>query len=433
MRVTEVTKRDHVVDNMQKSSGKLQDIQIQMASGRRLNKTSDDPIGAARSQDIVTTISSQKQLLQNIDDNIAWLQRSELEIGHINEVLGQIRTLAISQAGSDSNEESRQMVAREFSIARKILFDSGNAREGKLFLFSGIKSLSPALKKNGIFQPAKVEVGGVVQKDIRELLDVKQFRSQFEGFSSNNYRIRVTKGGVWGQARVKISDDGGRTWSKEQTLRPLTHVFNPDGKLNDQVLLKFSDEEGRLGNVLPKQFDFNSEKSAEFDLDALGIIFPEGIEFVYQPNPEVTYNGSIHKKEALISNGLSIPVNVTAKELLFGEGEEGVDTFSLLVAMERALLENDGIAIAERLGELDLAQNQVLKQQADVGNIVRELYSTKSQLGNQQFEKERQLSDIQDLDIAEATVDLKVAEANNKLSLNTGARLIQPSLSDFLR
>ena len=433
MRVTEVTKRDHVVDNMQKSSGKLQDIQIQMASGRRLNKTSDDPIGAARSQDIVTTISSQKQLLQNIDDNIAWLQRSELEIGHINEVLGQIRTLAISQAGSDSNEESRQMVAREFSIARKILFDSGNAREGKLYLFSGIKSLSPALKKNGIFQPAKVEVGGVVQKDIRELLDVKQFRSQFEGFSSNNYRIRVTKGGVWGQARVKISDDGGRTWSKEQTLRPLTHVFNPDGKLNDQVLLKFSDEEGRLGNVLPKQFDFNSEKSAEFDLDALGIIFPEGIEFVYQPNPEVTYNGSIHKKEALISNGHSIPVNVTAQELLFEEGEEGVDTFSLLVAMERALLENDGIAIAERLGELDLAQNQVLKQQADVGNIVRELYSTKSQLGNQQFEKERQLSDIQDLDIAEATVDLKVAEANNKLSLNTGARLIQPSLSDFLR
>ena len=433
MRVTEVTKRDHVVDNMQKSSGKLQDIQIQMASGRRLNKTSDDPIGAARSQDIVTTISSQKQLLQNIDDNIAWLQRSELEIGHINEVLGQIRTLAISQAGSDSNEESRQMVAREFSIARKILFDSGNAREGKLYLFSGIKSLSPALKKNGIFQPAKVEVGGVVQKDIRELLDVKQFRSQFEGFSSNNYRIRVTKGGVWGQARVKISDDGGRTWSKEQTLRPLTHVFNPDGKLNDQVLLKFSDEEGRLGNVLPKQFDFNSEKSAEFDLDALGIIFPEGIEFVYQPNPEVTYNGSIHKKEALISNGHSIPVNVTAQELLFGEGEEGVDTFSLLVAMERALLENDGIAIAKRLGELDLAQNQVLKQQADVGNIVRELYSTKSQLGNQQFEKERQLSDIQDLDIAEATVDLKVAEANNKLSLNTGARLIQPSLSDFLR
>ncbi len=433
MRVTEVTKRDHVVDNIQKSSGKLQDIQIQMASGRRLNKTSDDPIGAARSQDIVTTLSSQKQQLQNIEDNIAWLQRSELEIGHINEILGQIRTLTISQAGSDSNEETRQMVAREFAVARKTLFNTGNAREGKLYLFSGIKSLSPALKKNGIFQPAKVEKSGVTQKDIRELLDVKQFRAQFEGFSTNNYRIKVTKGGVWGQARIKISDDGGRTWSKEQTLRPVIHVFNQDGKLNDQVLLKFSDQEGRLGNILPKQFDFNSEKSSEFDLDELGVLFPEGIEFVYQPNPEVSYNGSIHKKESLISNGLSIPVNITAQELLLGEDEDGVDTFSLLAVMERALLENDGIAIAKRLDQLNLAQNQVLKQQADVGNIVRELYSTQSRLENQQFEKESQLSDIQDLDVAEATVDLKVAEANNRLSLNTGARLIQPSLSDFLR
>ena len=198
-------------------------------------------------------------------------------------------------------------------------------------------------------------------------------------------------------------------------------------------MLKFSDLEGHLGNVLPKQFDFNSEKSVEFDIDSLGIFFPQGIEFIYQPNPEVSYNGSIHKKEALISNGRSIPVNVTAQELFMGGNGEGVDTFSLLATLERALLENDGIAIANRIGELDLAQNQILKQQADVGNIIRELYATQAKLENQQFEKERQLSDIQDLDIAEATVDLKVAEANNKLSLHTGARLIQPSLSDFLR
>jgi len=433
MRVTEVTKRDHVVDNIQKSSGKLQDIQIQMASGRRLNKTSDDPLGAARSQDIVTTISSQKQLIQNIDENIAWLQRTENEINSINEILGQIRTLAISQSGSDSNEESRLMVAREFSAARKNLFDIGNTREGKLYLFSGIKSLTPALKKNGIFQPAKVEKKGISQKDIREILDVNQFRAQFEGFSTNKYQIKVTKGGIWGQARIKISDDDGRTWSKEQVLRPHTGVFNPDGKLNDQVVLKFSDQEGRLGNVLPEQFDFNSESSAEFDIDSIGIFFPKGIEFLYYPNPEVTYNGSSVKKEALISNGLSIPVNVTAKELLLNEGGNGVDVFSLLSAMERALIENDGIAIAQRIGEIDLAQNQVLKQQADVGNIVRQLFSTQSKLEDQQFEKESELSDIQDLDIAEATVDLKVAEANNRLSLNTGARLIQPSLSDFIR
>ena len=433
MRVTEVTKRDQVVDNIQKSSGKLQDIQIKMASGRRLNKTSDDPLGAARSQDIVSTLSSQKQTIKNINGNIAWLQRTENEINSINEILGQIRTLAIAQSGSDTNEESRLMVAREFSAARRNLFDIGNSRDGKLYLFSGIKSLTPALKKNGIFQPAKVEKKGIVQKDIREILDINQFRAQFEGFSNNKYRIIVTKGGIWGQAKIKISDDDGRTWSKEQILRPNINVFNPEGKLNDRVSLKFSDQEGRLGNVLPEQFDFNSENSAEFNIDSVGIFFPKGIEFLYYPNPEVTYNGSVVKKEALISNGLSLPVNVTAQELFLGGKDGGVDIFSLLSAMERSLIENDGIAIAQRIGEIDLAQNQVLKQQADVGNIVRELLATQSKIETHQFEKESELSDIRDLDIAEATVDLKVAESNNRLSLNTGARLIQPSLSDFIR
>ena len=154
---------------------------------------------------------------------------------------------------------------------------------------------------------------------------------------------------------------------------------------------------------------------------------------MYYPNPEVTYNGSVVKKEAIISNGLSVPVNVTAQELFLNEGDGGVDIFSLLSAMERSLIENDGIAIAQRIGEIDLAQNQVLKQQADVGNVMRELLATQSKLETHQFEKESELSDIQDLDIAEATVDLKVAESNNRLSLNTGARLIQPSLSDFIR
>ena len=159
------------------------------------------------------------------------------------------------------------------------------------------------MKRNAIFQPAKVLTEMDLQNGNGEILDITKFRAQFEGYSNNDYRIRVTSGGVWGQARVIISDDGGRTWSKDQIMRPVTHVFNPDGKANDQVLLKFSDQDGRLGNVLPKQFDFNSESSADFDLNALGIVFPKGLEFIFQSNPEVSYNGSVHKKEALISMG----------------------------------------------------------------------------------------------------------------------------------
>lgn len=433
MRVTEVSKREQVLENIQKTSARLQDAQIKMATGQRINKPSDDPIGTAKMQDIVSTMSTQEQHLRNITDNIASLQHAEKEITHMTELLGRAKTLAISQSGSDANEESRMMVAREFGALRESLFDAGNSRNGKLYLFSGLKSLSPALKKNSMIQPAKVETRGIIQKDIRDLIDIDQYRAIFEGHSNNEYRLRITKGGPWGQARCQISDDGGRIWAKEQVLRPVTAMFNPDGKQDDLVKLKFSDEQGLLGNTIPGYFDFTKEVSEDVEAESLGLVFPDGMEFIGRPNPEISYIGAEDKKEVLISDGLASPVQVTARELLLSEEAEGVDVFSMLSSLERAMLENDGTALALRLNELDQALEQILKRQADIGNTVREFETAMQKIESLKFEQERRLSEIRDSDLAETVIEVKTAEANNRLALDTGSKLIQPTLSDFLR
>ena len=433
MRVTEVSKREQVLENIQKTSARLQDAQIQMATGQRINKPSDDPIGTAKMQDIVSTMSAQEQHLRNITDNIASLQHAEKEITHMTELLGRAKTLAISQSGSDANEESRMMVAREFAALRESLFDAGNSRNGKLYLFSGLKSLSPALKKNSMIQPAKVETRGIIQKDIRDLIDIDQYRAVFEGHSNNEYRLRITKGDPWGQARCQISDDGGRTWAKEQVLRPVTAMFNPDGKQDDLVKLKFSDEQGLLGNTIPGYFDFTKEVSEYVEAESLGLVFPDGMEFIGRPNPEISYIGAEDKKEVLISDGLASPVQVTARELLLSKEANGVDVFSMLSSLERAMLENDGTALALRLKELDQALEQILKRQADIGNTVREFETAMQKIESQKFEQERRLSEIRDSDLAETVIEVKTAEANNRLALDTGSKLIQPTLSDFLR
>jgi flagellar hook-associated protein 3 FlgL len=433
MRVTEVSKRVQVLDNIQKTSSRLQDAQMQMATGQRINKPSDDPVGTAKIQDIVSTMSSQEQTVRNISDNITGLRYAEEEISHMAELLSRSKTLAISQSGSDANEESRLMVAREFGALRESLFDAGNARTGKLYLFSGLKSLSPALVKNSMIQPSKVETRGIIQKDIRDLIDIDQYRAIFEGHSNNEYRLKITKGGPWGQVRCQISDDGGRTWAKEQILRPVTSMLNPEGKPDDQVKLKFSDEQGLLGNTIPGYFDFTNEVSDDVELESLGLIFPDGMEFIGRPNPEVSYVGSNDKKEVLIADGISSPVQVTAKELMLSHKDGGVDIFSLLSSLERALTENDGTALALRLKDLDQALEQILKRQADIGNTVKEFETALQKIESQKFEQERRLSEIRDSDLAETVIEVKTAEANNRLALDTGSKLIQPTLSDFLR
>ena len=137
--------------------------------------------------------------------------------------------------------------------------------------------------------------------------------------------------------------------------------------------MKFSDDRGELQNkvnLLPDAFDFSSEKVEDFDISELGPVFPEGMEFVFTPNPPTSFIGSPQKKETLIADGITVPVTVTANELLLGEGEIEVDTFSLLMSLERALETNDGSVLAEKLQELELALEQVLKQRAFILSLI---------------------------------------------------------------
>ncbi len=436
MRVTETIKRDQVLGNIQRNAQKLQDLQLEMATGQRINKPSDDPLGATMAQDIVTNISKQRQRLANLADSISWLERSEIELIKINEFLDKAKTLVMSQSTSSANEDTRNATAGEIKDIRDALFDAGNARSGKLYLFSGIKSLTPAIKHNYILQPAKVETEKIVQSDIRDLVDVTQFQAQFEGFSKNPYVLKITESGPWGRARYQISDDGGQNWGPELSLRPVVDMINPSGKESDQVKLKFSDDRGELQNkvnLLPDAFDFSSEKVEDFDISELGPVFPEGMEFVFTPNPPISFIGSPQKKETLIADGITVPVTVTANELLLGEGEIEVDTFSLLMSLERALETNDGSVLAEKLQELELALEQVLKQRAFIGNTMRDLQEAQQKQEVQIFDQERRLSEIRDADLAESALHLKTAELNNRVSLDAGSRLIQPSLTDFLR
>ncbi len=432
MRVTENSRRDQVLNNIQKTSSRLQETQMQMATGQRLNRPSDDPIGAATMQDIVTKISSSEQLILNLQEHRNWLERSELELNHIQEMMTRVRTLALSQSGSDANEESRQMTAREIAAIRESMFDAGNAKEGKLYLFSGVKSLTEPLVKNSPIQPAKVETKNIIQQDIRDVLDVSQFRANFEGHSTNDYRLRITQTGPFGQARYQLSDDEGRTWTKPEVLRPVIEMVNPEGKPDDRVKLKFSDQEGRLGKMMSDYFNIDLGNAYDFTVDG-EVIFPAGLEFLYSPNPEVAYQGGEDKKEVLIANGISVPLGVTASEVLLEAGEEKIDVFSLLSTLERALVENDGPTLAKRVDELQKAQNQVLKRQADIGNLMKEIELAKNKLEDQAFEKEKRLSEVRDLDLAKASIDVNTAEVNNRLALDSGSRLIQPTLSDFLR
>ncbi|NIW85402.1 MAG: hypothetical protein GWN09_02160, partial [Gammaproteobacteria bacterium] len=83
MRVTDLTKQTAVVRNIQHNAEKLQTLQENMASGRRINRLSDDPIGATQAQDFRTKLSFFDMLRQITDQTFIWLDRTEAELSHV--------------------------------------------------------------------------------------------------------------------------------------------------------------------------------------------------------------------------------------------------------------------------------------------------------------------------------------------------------------
>ncbi|MFN2364471.1 MAG: flagellin, partial [Halarsenatibacteraceae bacterium] len=70
---------------------------------------------------------------------------------------------------------------------------------------------------------------------------------------------------------------------------------------------------------------------------------------------------------------------------------------------------------------------------AEIGAKMNRLDLTQSRLEEQEINFESLKSDNEDVDIAETIMNLRMQESVYQASLATGARIMQPTLLDFLR
>ena len=92
---------------------------------------------------------------------------------------------------------------------------------------------------------------------------------------------------------------------------------------------------------------------------------------------------------------------------------------------------------AEELGHfitpLQEAQNHLLTKVAEVGGRTRRLELLEARYEQNAINYEQMKSDAEDVDFAEVIMYQKMAEAVYQAALSSGARIIQPTLMDFLR
>lgn len=143
-----------------------------------------------------------------------------------------------------------------------------------------------------------------------------------------------------------------------------------------------------------------------------------------------TYTGDTGEVKRRIGEDEVVTVNVNGNDA-FGFAS-GTDVFTALDDLEASLTAGNGANISSAIVDMDSANNEILTGLAQLGSVGSALEVTNSRLLEQELVLRTQQSEIEDVDIAEAIMELQTQEVALQATLGAMSRALQPSLMDYL-
>jgi flagellar hook-associated protein 3 FlgL len=156
-------------------------------------------------------------------------------------------------------------------------------------------------------------------------------------------------------------------------------------------------------------------------------------------NPTATYNGDANVLEIQIGEASRIEASVPGSAVFAGDfdGDGATDAgrvnlFDVVREFRNRLQDPTTGNPADMSGDLDLALSQVVETRGRIGATLNRLESTKAQILDLGLALETEREALEGVDVAEALTRLARYETTYQASLAVTARVIQPSLLDFL-
>jgi flagellar hook-associated protein 3 FlgL len=167
--------------------------------------------------------------------------------------------------------------------------------------------------------------------------------------------------------------------------------------------------------------------------------FTDKISYDPSVNPAnvITDTGDL---DYAINTGIQLTVNLTGNNV-FGFPPTGVaapkneddNLFHVIDQMVANLESGNYSGVSDQISALDSRMDKVLTQQAEVGARVNRVELMQQRLKDLNVNLETLQSKTEDADIEDLIIKSKVNESVYQASLSVGAKVISPTLVDFLR
>lgn len=135
--------------NLSQSYQKLATYQDQLASGKKINRPSDDPVIAIKGIGYRTNLIEIEQFDRNLSEAYNWMESSDAALDHSNQILQRARELVVQLSNGTYSDSERKVAEKEFEQLKKDLIATANTKVSGKYIFNGQNTLAAPVDETG--------------------------------------------------------------------------------------------------------------------------------------------------------------------------------------------------------------------------------------------------------------------------------------------
>ena len=155
-----------------------------------------------------------------------------------------------------------------------------------------------------------------------------------------------------------------------------------------------------------------------------------GSEAYQDDGTTVSWVGAPGTVERTVGDGQKVRVDQDPTAVF---GAAGDTIFEHLTALSDALRVNDQAAVRAGVGALNADLARLATSHAEMGTRYQRVESALAARADDELRLKASVSQVEDADLPQVIVDLQMQQASYQAALGATARVMQPSLMDFLR
>jgi flagellar hook-associated protein 3 FlgL len=375
---------------------KLSHTQSQVASGKRVLSPADDPVATAQILDLTQARAQNEQFGKNTVAATNRLQTAESALADVSAVMQRVRDLTIQASNVTNDSTALASIRTELRARIDELQGISNRRDASGdYLFSGYSAqVTP-------FSRGPSGVGYAGDQGVRQL-QIAPDQSVAVSFSGQDVFLDIPEGNGTFTTAAGVHSGTGSIG--------VGQVVNPAAWVPGNYTLRFN---------TPGTWDV---------VDATNTVIASGS---YQDGGAIGFNGAQVSVSGTPAAGDTFLIAPASKESMF----DSLDALSSALAADprdAASRSQLYTGLARSLQQIDQGLANVLDLRADVGARLSMIDATTESRDSLDVNLQKSLSEMQDLDYAEAISRMNQQMVSLQAAQAAYTRLGQMSLFDYL-